>query len=417
MTPTRLESSSVECLCPSTLAIEAMASRRAWRPFADEIVALLDALSRDLMADPEARAHTDVIAFAFFCRRRNLDRLKAAWGAQVAHRLGRGVTFHIAPANVPLNFAYSLVCGLLAGNVCIVRAPSKPFAQTAVVCRVLGRLLASDAFAPLGSDIAIVRYQQDNDVTAMFSALCDVRVIWGGDETIREIREIPIPPRAFEVTFADRHSLCVIRAAAYLEAADPARTAQDFYNDTYLYDQNACSSPRLIVWVGTLETIHAAKQRFWSAVHACVQERYTLQPIVAVDKLTALCRCAIERPDARQVAMPDRLIDRIHIDSLDLDLDRYRCAGGSFLEYDAVVAEGAAPSITEQLAAVAVAITRKCQTLSYIGFHPEELRGWVLANRLAGIDRIVPVGRTAEFGLVWDGSDLIGCLSRVCDIR
>jgi len=394
-----------------------MASRRAWRPFADEIIALLDALSQDLMADPEARAHPDVIAFAFFCRRRNIDRLKAAWGHQVSDRLGRGVTFHIAPANVPLNFAYSLVCGLLAGNVCIVRAPSKPFAQTAVVCRVLGRVLASDAFAPLGGDLAIVRYQRDDDATAMFSALCDVRLIWGGDETIREIRKIPIPPRAFDLTFADRHSLCVIRAAAYLEAADPARTAQDFYNDTYLYDQNACSSPRLIVWVGTPETIHAAKQRFWSAVHACVQQRYTLQPIVAVDKLTALCRCAIERPDARQVAMPDRLIDRIRIDSLDLDLDRYRCAGGSFLEYDVVVADGPAPSITEQFAGVAGAITRRCQTLSYIGFQPEELRGWVLANRLTGIDRIVPVGRTAEFGLIWDGYDLISCLSRVCDIR
>jgi hypothetical protein len=394
-----------------------MASRRARQPFADEVIALLDALSQGLMADPDARAHPDVITFAFFCRRRNIDRLKAAWVHQISHRLGRGVTFHIAPANVPINFAYSLVCGLLAGNACIVRAPSKPFAQTAVVCRVLGRVLASDAFVPLGGDIAIVRYQRDDDVTAMFSALCDVRVIWGGDETIREIRKIPIPSRAFEITFADRHSFCVIRAAACLEAADPARTAQDFYNDTYLYDQNACSSPRLIVWVGTPETIHAAKQRFWSAVHACVQERYTLQPIVAVDKLTALCRCAIERPDARQVAMPDRLIDRIRIDSLDLDLDRYRCAGGSFLEYDAVVAEGPSPSITEQLAAVAGAVTQKCQTLSYIGFDAEELRGWVLANRLTGIDRIVPVGRTAEFGLIWDGYDLISCLSRVCDIR
>jgi len=394
-----------------------MASRRAWRPFADEVIALLDAVSQGLMADPEARTYPDVITFAFFCRRRNIERLKAAWEPQISHRLGRGVTFHIAPANVPINFAYSLVCGLLAGNACIVRAPSKPFAQTAVVCRVLGGVLASDAGAPLGSDIAIVRYQRDDEVTAMFSALCDVRIIWGGDETIRDIRKIAIPARAFEVTFADRHSFCVIRAAAYLEAAAPARTAQDFYNDTYLFDQNACSSPRLVVWVGTPETIHAAKQRFWSALHAYLQGRYTLQPIVAVDKLTAVSRCVIERPDARHVAMPDRLIDRIHIDSLDLDLDRYRSAGGSFLEYDVVVAEGPAPSLTEQFAPVAAAVTRKCQTLAYIGFDPEELRAWVLGNRLTGIDRIVPVGRTAEFGPIWDGYDLISCLSRVCDVR
>lgn len=407
MTPTRLH--NVECLCPATLAVEAMAARRAWRPFADEILALLDALSQKLMADPEARAYTDVIAFAFFCRRRNLERLKAEYGESAAQRLGRGLTFHIAPANVPLNFAYSLLAGLLAGNVCIVRAPSTPFPQTAVFCRVLGQLLASDAFAALASDIAIVRYQRDEDITAMFSAVCDVRLIWGGDDTIRDIRKIAIPARATEVTFADRNSICVIRAAAYLEMADPARVAQDFYNDTYLYDQNACSSPRLLVWVGSPETIRAAKERFWAAAHALVQQRYTLQPILAVDKLTAMCRVAIERPDAQQVAMPDWLIDRIGIADLELDLDRYRCAGGSFLEYDLAEDVGLAP--------IAGAVTRKCQTLSYIGFDPAELRAWVLANRLTGIDRIVPVGRTAEFGLIWDGYDLIGGLSRVCDTR
>jgi len=331
VTPTRLESSSVECLFPTALA-EVATSRRGRRPFADEIIALLDALSKDLMADAEARANPDVITFAFFCRRRNIERLKAMCGTDIADRLGRGVTFHIAPSNVPINFAYSLVCGLLAGNVCIVRAPSKPFDQTAIVSRALARVLATDAFASLAGDIAIVRYQRDDDITAMFSALCDVRVIWGGDETITDIRKIPIPPHAFDVTFADRHSFCVIRAAAYLEVVDPARTAQDFYNDTYLFDQNGCSSPRLIVWVGTAETIHAAKQRFWSGLHACVRQRYTLQPIIAVDKLTVLCRCAIERPDADQVVMPDRLIDRIHITDLDLDLDRYRCAVEALLD-------------------------------------------------------------------------------------
>ena len=415
MTPTRLESTSVECLCPTALT-EVTASRRGRRPFADEIIALLDALSQDLMADAEARANPDVITFAFFCRRRNLERLKAMWGNDIADRLGRGVTFHIAPSNVPINFAYSLVCGLLAGNVCIVRAPSKPFDQTAIVSRVLGRVLATEAFAPLASDIAIVRYQRDDDITAMFSALCDVRVIWGGDETITDIRKIPIPPHAFDVTFADRHSFCVIRAAAYLEIADPARTAQDFYNDTYLFDQNGCSSPRLMVWVGTAGAIDAAKQRFWSALHAYVRQRYTLQPIIAVDKLTVLCRCAIERPDAEHVEMPDLLIDRIHVRDLDLDLDRYRCAGGSFLEYDSVDTDGAARSIDEQLSALAGAVTRKCQTLAYLGFDPAELRAWVLANRLTGIDRIVQVGRTAEFGLIWDGYDLIRSLSRVCAI-
>ena len=395
---------NVECLCPAEPACDVMPSLRAFRPFSDEICLFLHALSQTLMADKEAKAFPDVITFGFFCRKGNIERLKEAYREQSSYRLGRGVTFHIAPANVPVNFAYSLVCGLLAGNACIVRAPSRPFPQTGIICRAIQQVLEREEFRPLRDYIAIVRYGRDNDLTAYFSGLCDVRIIWGGDDTIQEIRKTPIPARAFDLTFADRYSICVIQAAAYLVQPDPGKTAQDFYNDTYLYDQNACSSPRLLVWIGSGEAIHRAKQKFWAAVHEVVQARYTLAPILAVDKLTALCRCAMELPGAQATSMPDHLIDRIRIEKLSSDLDQYRCAGGSFLEYD-----------DQNLDALASIVTRKFQTMSYIGFQPEDLREWVLSNGLSGIDRIVPVGRTADFGPIWDGYDLISCLSRVCD--
>ena len=162
----------------------------------------------------------------------------------------------------------------------------------------------------------------------------------------------------------------------------------------------------MAVKIRTKETIHTAKERFWSAVHNFVEARYTIAPIIAVDKLTALCRRAIELRGARANVMPDLLIDRIQLETLAPNLDQYRCAGGSFIEYD-----------DQNLDALRSIITRKYQTLSYIGFRPEELREWVLVNGLAGIDRIVPVGRTAEFSLIWDGYDLIASLSRVCDAK
>jgi hypothetical protein len=383
-----------------------MPSLRAFQPFADDICRFLGALSQVLMADQEAKPYPDVITFAFFCRKANLEKLKERYRAQGAHRLGRGVTFHIAPSNVPINFAYSLACGLLSGNACIVRAPSKPFRQTEIVCRAVHRILKDDAFRTLQAHIALVRYDRDNEITAYFSSLCDVRVIWGGDDTIRDVRRIAIPPRAFDLTFADRYSLCVIQAAAYLAKGGFARIAQDFYNDTYLYDQNACSSPRLVVWIGLRDTIREAKRTFWETVHEFVRTRYTLDPVIAVDKLATLCCCAIDRPGVIREEMPDQLIARIHLERLSADVNRYRCPGGCFLEYD-----------DQTLDALAAIIGRKHQTLSYIGFDPNELCQWVLSRGLSGIDRIVPVGRTADFGPIWDGYDLIACMSRICDIQ
>lgn len=402
----QIEPDKIEFLGSSAPVLDGMASLRAFRPFADEICQFLNALSQSLMTDKEAKVYPDVITFGFFCRKGNIEKLKETYKSRISNRLGRGVTFHIAPSNVPINFAYSLVCGLLSGNACIVRAPTKSFPQTGIVCRAIQQIFENDTFRTLKNHIAIVRYNQNNDITAYLSSLCDVRIIWGGDDTIHEIRKIPISPRAFDLTFADRYSLCVIQAAAYLEKSDPIKTAQDFYNDTYLYDQNACSSPRLMVWIGSHEAIYEAKGKFWDAVHECIKERYALEPVIAVDKFTALCRCAIDQIGVMQEKMPDNLIDRIRIETLFPDLDQYRCAGGSFLEYD-----------DRSLDALAAIITRKYQTLSYIGFRPEDLQEWILSNRLSGIDRIVPVGKTADFGPIWDGYDLISFLSRICDIH
>ena len=65
----------------------------------------------------------------FFCRKGNILNLKKDFFCDEKLRLGRGMIFHIAPSNVPVNFAYSLISGLLAGNKNIVRLPTKDFEQ------------------------------------------------------------------------------------------------------------------------------------------------------------------------------------------------------------------------------------------------------------------------------------------------
>ena len=38
---------------------------------------------------------------------------------------------------------------------------------------------------------------------------------------------------------------------SYLTIEDKCRVAEDFYDDTFLTDQNACTSPRIVVWIGS----------------------------------------------------------------------------------------------------------------------------------------------------------------------
>ena len=46
-----------------------------------------------------------------------------------------------------------------------------------------------------------------------------------------------------------------------------------FFNDSYWFDQMACSSPRLVVWIGNKSSCDAAKELFWPRVAGEVTRR------------------------------------------------------------------------------------------------------------------------------------------------
>ncbi|EFM23322.1 acyl-CoA reductase [Selenomonas sp. oral taxon 149] len=375
-----------------------MADVRPLPIFSAEAVVFLSAFSARILADAEAKAYPDVVTLGFWCRPAALRQMQRTYEAEV-NRLGRGIVFHIAPSNVAVNFAYSCLAAFLAGNASIVRLPSKDFPQVDVLCRIFAETLAE--FPALFPYFLFVRYGHVQEVNEHYSRMCQTRVVWGGDATIDAIRRAVLPPRTNEITFADRHSLAVIDADAYLAVEDKERIAQDFYNDTYLSDQNACTAPRFVVWLGAAEKVKAAQDLFWRTLHALVKDRYTLQGVQAVDKLTQVYRIGAHAA-ARQVPMEDNLITCVCVADLTEELAAYKAGSGFFIEYAA-----------QELAEIRPLCGISCQTLSYYGVERETLLRAVLAMRPAGVDRIVPMGRTMDFALVWDGVDLIRTMSRV----
>lgn len=394
----------IRCIYPHIPDFQAVFSGKAFSPFCDDAMHFLQSLSLKLLQSCDAKAYPDVVTFAFWCRKASLLAMKARHESKEL-RLGRGVVFHITPSNVPVNFAYSLVVGLLAGNANIVRVPTKEFPQVEIICASIRELLENEEFSFLIKHIVLLRYERNDDITTYFSQNADIRIIWGGDNAISEIRRAPLPPRSFDITFADRYSLCAINADEYIKEKVPERVAQDFYNDTYLFDQNACTAPHLIVWLGNKDNIVIAKERFWGELHKIVKEKYVLQPVSAVDKYTTVCDHAIKQGNSQRENMPDNLIVRVTIDGLPQNIDEYRCTAGYFLEFTA-----------SSLDEIVKIIDRKYQTLSYFGFQSNALREFISNNRPCGIDRIVPMGKTTDFLLFWDGYDLISTLSRVCSV-
>ena len=85
------------------------------------------------------------------------------------------------------------------------------------------------------------------------------------------IRRSPFAPHAGEITFPDRYSLAAIRADAYAVLPEQKRDylADQFYNDSFWFDQLACSSPRLLVWCGQKSSAKAASSDFFAPCSRC----------------------------------------------------------------------------------------------------------------------------------------------------
>ena len=397
----KINAESYKLLYPQAIDWDQFCQYRSDVPFSDDIVDYLNALSSSLMKDRESRLYPDVVTFGFFCRKANLLKMKEEYATKDL-RLGRGILFHIAPSNVPVNFGYSMVAGLLAGNCNIVRASSKEFAQVSMIVRHMNELAD---FNEVAKRIAVVRYERDSEANAAFSSIANVRVIWGGDQTIATIRQNALPPRSFDVCFADRYSIALVNPQAVMDATDTEmeKMAQNFYNDTYLFDQNACSAPHLVFWKKG-EKLKEAKLRFWKAVHEYTEKKYQYQDVMSVDKLTAFYKQAVGMDCVREET-EDNLVMRTALKELPKNIDDFRCACGYFSEYD-----------IDSLEEILPIVTIKYQTMAYFGFEPEELKQFVLKYRPMGLDRIVPFGETTAFALKWDGYNLIDTFSRIPSI-
>lgn len=367
--------------------------------FSDSAVAFVSDLSTRLMRHPSLKMFPDIAALAFWCRKGNIEKLKASCPEQNI-RLGRGLCFHIAPSNIPVNFAFTYLFGLLSGCANVVRLPSKEFPQAEIIIDVIRNLL--EEHPEIKKRTAFVRYPADSDCSAEFSKNADARMIWGGDKTVSSIKALETKPKCIDVCFADRYSICVIDGLA-VEKADETvlkKLAEDFYNDTYLMDQNACSSPQIILWKNECEN---GREKFWAEVYALARKRYSFQAAVCVDKYTKLSQDSIDYFDNIKFASRrENLLYRVELNSLNAQIEEMRGHGGYFYEYS-----------LKDLGELCECVSEKYQTLTYFGINPEELRSMVISNCLRGVDRIVPIGKAMDIGTIWDGYDLIRVLSRI----
>jgi hypothetical protein len=295
----------------------------------------------------------------------------------------------------------------LAGNRNVVRLSSDRWGeQSTLLCELLRDVLSEERFAAFADELAVVSYSHEAQPTALISQEADVRLLWGGDESIDRLRAVPVPPRTQDLTFGDRFSFAILRPEAVLEPDQTSlhTLAEELYNDAYWFDQLACSSPRLLVWVGSREDVDRARGRLFEELSQVIAAKgYVLAPGASISKLNFLFGALIDRP-VESVYRSGNELAVVGLTDL-ADFDRNHPGAGLFFE-----------ARVDALADLVGFVSRKDQTVAARGFSREELVEFARSLQGRGIDRIVDFGEALAFSTLWDGYDLLAELTRTVSV-
>jgi len=373
-------------------------------PFDNNVLDFLNELSESLVASKECSQYTDIRTFAFMCRKRNLEFLKKKYSSY-SHRTGIGLLFHITPSNIPTSFAYSLLFGILSGNTNLIKVPSKKFPQIEILCKAIKVKIKK--YKKIENFITIVRYSDNDEFTRMASLKCDGRLIWGGNNSINNIRKFSMKEISRDIAFADRNSLCVINSSKIisLSSRELKILVGKFYNDTFLVDQNACSSPHIIFWEGDKKK--EAKNKFWAELFNTVKLKYDIQHAGVFYKYNRLISDKLVLKNFESYRKYGQYIHCIQLkNNMELKVDNLIAKWGYFYQMD-----------VKNISEIFKYTNIYTQTLSYFGYTKNVFLKTIKQTNFRGVDRIVPIGQALDIGLLWDGYDIVPSLTKTIEIK
>ncbi|SPF40205.1 putative Long-chain-fatty-acyl-CoA reductase [Candidatus Sulfotelmatobacter kueseliae] len=155
-----------------------------------------------------------------------------------------GVVGHWPAGNIEIQPVLSLTCALLGGNGCLVRVPSGLVETTRLI---LEKLLEVDQAGLLTKRLFLASFDHARtDLHAAIAQTVDGAMIWGGAESVSEVRALPFPHWARVVVFGPRLSVAAMDAGAWGCRNERPSWCRRIARDVWQFEQQACSSPQTL---------------------------------------------------------------------------------------------------------------------------------------------------------------------------
>lgn len=375
-------------------------------PFNDICIDFIQDLSNVIRKKRNSYKYQDLMYLSLWCSRKKILNLKKNFSSNQI-RMGRGLIFHITPTNVPTNFFYSFIFSLLSGNSNIVKLPPRDFEEKKIILDSIYALFKKKKYQSIKNSNIFIDYNSSNsEITKKISSVCDGRIIWGGDDTINEVKKYWIPERSVELTFSDRYSLSIINTN-YLKKnsrKDFEKLTKNFFYDGYSMNQGACNSPHFVFWIGKKNT--TLENLFWDKIAQIVRKKFIFNHMIAVKKYSNLILNILENKKFRKKKEYKNYLYIFEADNNYKKIDKIRGFGGTFFHKN-----------LKNISELKDYLSKKCQTISYYGFEKKILEDFLKNNNLFGVDRVVPIGQAMDINIVWDGYDVVKSLSRAIELK
>lgn len=320
-----------------------------------------------------------------------------------------GTVFHWSAANVPIQPFLSLTSGLLSGNRNIVRVPS---ALANFVEAVLA--VAPSSALPVLERVLFVAFpHEEHDLASACARRADAAMIWGGQDAVTTVRNLPFPHWARLHVFGPRISTAMVLLDKYTLDHDVElrRLCRRIARETWQFDQQACSSPLALYLQVAPDAATAAGGReavervFIEALALAFEEEEQAHPRPELEARTSV--------DVA-LARANWLLNEENAKAIFPTTPAWSILYGGALGRIPELTHGKTLHIvsSDNLETAATRFNCSVQTVGTWVREPSLELGIARQALVRGVDRVVRLGLMHVFNSPWDGYELVRPLCR-----
>jgi len=311
-----------------------------------------------------------------------------------------GIVGHWPAGNIEIQPVLSLSCALIGGNVCLVRVPRDLVKPTR---ELMDRFKEMDENGILTERVAMVTFDHDRlDLHEAMAKVVDGAMIWGGEEAVSRIRNLPFPHWTRLAAFGPRLSVAGMDLDSWNNPASRFVWCQRIARDVWQFDQQACSSPQALFLEGSSGTNPDA---FLYDLKRAFDEENRLHPRQQIEPARTSAICL-----ARASWLLQNLEQRAWFP---MSPDWTILLGKGVDIPTPIQNRTLTVLLVDDLLEVISRFDGAVQTMGLAISDPTRETSLAEAAGRRGVDRIVKLGRMHVFGSPWDGVDLIRPMVRV----